>query len=481
MAIDALIITNILLLNYFRINDPYRLIIIFVLLILLRLPFLLSSDWQTIPELSWQVTAERMNEGALLYADIRDDIGPLSAFVYRGIDFLFGRSWLALQILGLLVFFFHIALLNHITLQHKLIKENNYLPALFYGLLGVSFFNIAVLSPMLMGLTFVLLACNRLFAHIGTRNKTDANLLDVGIYTGIASLFYLPLIFTVIIHFAGLIYFTNTIPRRYLLMIFGLFIPGVLIWLAYYWHGHTYEFYVNFFYKLFHTHPDHFLSFAVMAKALALPAAFFLIAALKTLSGLGFTIFQIRIQKVIFLAFIIMVFIWVLYANRDGYELILFLPWMAFFLTHFFISFRKRFKAELAFTMYVVGTLFIYYAMAYGLFQFTSELEPVMVKEIPGNPPYKGHKTLVLGPDINPYSISRQATPYFKWYLSESQLTNLDYYDNLEAIYKNILSDMPEYIVDEIELAPKIFYKIPRLGAEYKAVTRRLYKRKSNN
>jgi hypothetical protein len=40
------IITNILLLGYFRINDPYRLVIIFFcILLLFRLPYLISSDW----------------------------------------------------------------------------------------------------------------------------------------------------------------------------------------------------------------------------------------------------------------------------------------------------------------------------------------------------------------------------------------------------------------------------------------------------
>ncbi len=467
------------MLNYFRINDPYRLIVIFVFLILLRLPFLLSPEWRTIPELAWQVTAERMNSGALLYVDIWDDIGPLSALVYQSIDFLFGRSYLALHIFGMLVFFYQVALLNYIILQHKLIRENNYLPALFYALLGIAFFNIIVLSPMLMGLTFVLLASNRLFAHIGSRNRTDANLMDVGLYTGIAALFYLPLIFTVFIHFAGLIYFTNTIARRYLLMIYGLFIPLALTWTIYYWYGFTHEFYVNFLFRLLHTHPDHFLSFEVLTRALALPVLLFIIAALKTFSGFGFAIFQIRIQKVIFFAALVMTFIWILYASRDGYALVLFLPWASFFLTHFFISFRKKFKAELLFSLYLAGTLFIYFSMAYRLLLFETEMEPVLVKKIEGQPPFKDHKTLVLGPDINPYSISKQATPYFKWYLSEGQLTNLDYYDNLEAIYRNVLGDMPDYIVDEIELAPKIFYKIPSLGSQYEAVGQRLYRRKT--
>jgi hypothetical protein len=75
------------LLGYFRINDPYRLVIIFILLLILRLPYLISSEWLSIPELKWMLIGERMNDGAMLYVDIWDDIAPLSALVYKGINF----------------------------------------------------------------------------------------------------------------------------------------------------------------------------------------------------------------------------------------------------------------------------------------------------------------------------------------------------------------------------------------------------------
>ncbi|NJN28475.1 MAG: hypothetical protein HC819_22135 [Cyclobacteriaceae bacterium] len=178
------------MLGYFRINDPYRLLIIFIVLTLFRLPFLISPDWQTIPELSWMIVGERLNEGALLYVGIWDDLGPLSAIAYRLTDFVFGRSHLSFQILGLLIYFFQVFYMNYIALKHKMYNENNYLPALFYGILGLLFFNIIMLSPQLLGLTFVLLSLNSLFNHIETRNKTDGNLLNIGLYIGIASLFF---------------------------------------------------------------------------------------------------------------------------------------------------------------------------------------------------------------------------------------------------------------------------------------------------
>ena len=121
------------MLGYFRINDPYRLVIIFFLLLLFRMPYLISSDWLSIPELEWMLVGEKLNEGALLYVDVIDDIGPLSAMVYKGFDFLFGRSPLTIQIIGLIVFFFQIFYINFLALKHKMYNENNYLPVQKYS------------------------------------------------------------------------------------------------------------------------------------------------------------------------------------------------------------------------------------------------------------------------------------------------------------------------------------------------------------
>ena len=151
------------------------------------------------------IVGERMNEGALLYVGIWDDIGPFSALTYRTLDLLFGRSQLSLQIFGLLLFFFQIFYMNYIALKHKMYNENNYLPAFFYGILGLTFFNIITLSPQLLGITFVLLSLNSLFNHIETRSKTDGNLLNIGLYIGIASLFFIPYFIMVLVHILGLL------------------------------------------------------------------------------------------------------------------------------------------------------------------------------------------------------------------------------------------------------------------------------------
>ena len=99
------------MLTFFRLNDPYRLVIIFFLLLALRIPAMLNDNL-TIPELNYMLVGEKLTNGADLYSEIWDNIGPLSAMVYALIDFLFGKSQLAYQIIAWLFVFFQAFIFN---------------------------------------------------------------------------------------------------------------------------------------------------------------------------------------------------------------------------------------------------------------------------------------------------------------------------------------------------------------------------------
>lgn len=425
------------------------------------------------------IIGERMNEGALLYVGVWDNIGPLSAWVYRLIDFAFGRSQLALQIIGLIVFFFQIFYMNYVALRHKMFNENNYVPALFYGIFGLILFDIITLSPQMLGLTFVLLSVNHLFNHVESRNKTDSNLLNIGLYTGIASLFYLPYLTIIFVHIVGLIFFTNTIRRRYLLLIYGVSIPLVICWLIYVWYDGANNLFENFFHSLFTINTTKFLSFKSISILGGSSILLFLLASIKTLSGFGYTIFQVRIQKVMFFAAMVTLCVFILYSSKDGYSLIMFFPWVAFFFTHFFLKIRNPLKRELGFLVYFLTIIIMYFSVTYKLFNVDTLInyDTILIELNNEEEAYSGAKTLILGPDIQPYSFSKQATPYFNWELSRKQLENLNYYDNLQEINKNIRSDMPEFIIDQVGLAPKLFDQIPMIGSEYELISKGVYKR----
>jgi hypothetical protein len=426
---------------------------------------------------------ERMNDGAMLYVDIWDDIAPLSALVYKGINFAVGRSLLTIQILGLIVFFFQIFYINFIALRHKMYNENNYLPALFYGILGLVSFNMMTLSPVLMGMTFILFSINNLLTHVESRNKTDANLINIGLFTGIAMLFYLPFAFAIFIHAIILLFFTNTLKRRYLLLLYGLIMPVAIAWVYYVWNDETSGFYHNYLFALFRTHPESILGLKTILVISGLTILLYAISSFKILSGFGFNIFQVRIQKTMFFASMVFLGIWLLYSDRGGYTLVIFIPWAAFFLTHFFLSIRHKLKRELSFLAYLLTIMILYLGTTFNLSLISTQVDysSVLVRQLDQNLPYKDKKVLVLGPDIEPYLHAKVSTPYFNWSLSRNQLEGLNYYDNLEEIDRNIRGDMPDYIIDQVGLAARLFEKIPILGSEFVLIGNGIYKRSESN
>ncbi len=83
------------MISFFRLNDPYRIIGIFILLLLIRLPALLGFVPLLQPELGWMLLGESLAEGRILYEGVWDNTGPFSAAVYWFMNLLFGRSQLA--------------------------------------------------------------------------------------------------------------------------------------------------------------------------------------------------------------------------------------------------------------------------------------------------------------------------------------------------------------------------------------------------
>jgi hypothetical protein len=363
-------------------------------------------------------------------------------------------------------------------------NENNYLPALFYGILGLLSFNMMTLSPVLMGMTFVLFSINNLLRHVESRNRTDANLINIGLFTGIAMLFYLPFAFAIFIHAVILLFFTNTLTRRYLLLLYGLIMPIAMTWVYYVWNGETSNFYHNYLFALFRAHPASILSLKTILILSGLTVLLYVFASFKTLSGSGFNIFQVRIQKTMFFASVVSLGIWLLYSDRAGYSLVVFVPWAAFFFAHFFLSIRSGLKRELNFLVYLLSILILYFGVAFRLPAINGHVDYadlIVQQQADQRIPYRDKKILVLGPDIQPYLHGKVSTPYFNWSLSKDQLEGLNYYDNIEAIDRNIRGDMPDYIIDQVGLVPRLFEKIPLLGREFVPVGNGIYKRSESN
>lgn len=462
--------TNIVLLNYFRINDPYRLVIILILVALLRLPLFLSPELITYAELKWMVLGQKIAEGGLIYHDILDDTGPLAAWMYGLSHLIFGQSTNAYAVLAVLLFVFQAGYFNLFLLRFKAYNENCYVPAWMYAILGFMAFDILSFSPELMGLTFVLFSIKNLFSHLEARFKSDAPIINAGLHLGIACLFYLPYLILSPAIILSMLFYTGTIRRRYLLFLYSLAFPFLMLYMYFYWAGQTDSLIICYFQSLFRFDYLRPLNFTTLVVLISIPMLVGGISIVRTLQAPSYINFQSRLQGVMIILLIFSSVGWLLWSRKSGSSLVLFVPMLAFFLAHSFLVFRSKIYQELYFTLYLLMILLVFYGSRFGKFGFDkiTDFEKVIVHASESQfGDLRDKSVLILGYDLRPLYFARLATPYLNWEISSRKFGRLEYYDNITSIYNNILKDSPDFIIDHDELMPELIRRMPILERLY--------------
>lgn len=462
------------MLNYFRLNDPYRLIIIFILLLAIRLPVMLSDDALTMPELNYMLVGERMNDGASLYEGVWDNIAPLSAFVYMTIDFFFGRSQLAYQIIALLLVAFQCLIFNRLLLINKAYNENTYVPGLIYGLLMSFSFDFLTLTPVLMSITFLLLGLNNIFSHIEYRAKQDESILNIGLFLGVAYLFYLPSIIFGVATLLIFSFFTGTVGRRYLLMVFGFILPMLLAASYFLLVGRVQVFVYNFLNPLLDYEVQKYMSFTGVLILFSVPLLFLILSLVRISQRARFTNYQVRLTQVMFVWIIFSAGFVFLSGTLSPNIFTVFVPSAAFFLSHYFLLIKKRFVAELAFLAFFTSVILFNLGIYFNFFISMEHLDfrNYLVED---TTEWKNKRVLVLDDNLQPYVNSYPATPFLNWQLSEELFRYPEYYDNLTILQKGFANDMPEVIIDEHQVLPSVFERLPQIQNRYEEARENVY------
>ena len=161
------------MLNFFKINDPSRLIVIFLGLLSLRVLLTFQGLSLTLFELKWLLLGQRSAEGFSMYEEIFDYTGPLSVFFYRIIDNVFGKSQQAHHIISTIWLFLNAIIFNSLLRRNKNFSENTDLPALFFVLFAASIPDFMALSPQMMSMTFILLGFYNILERIANEDTDD--------------------------------------------------------------------------------------------------------------------------------------------------------------------------------------------------------------------------------------------------------------------------------------------------------------------
>lgn len=418
-------------------------------------------------EIGWLITGEKLSSGSILYQEIWDNLAPFSAAAYWIIHEIFGRSVIAYHLISFCLVLFQAFIFNTILINTKSFDDSSYVSAVVYALLMSSFVDFNTLSPVLMSVTFILLAVNNIFYHVDNKSWVG-NLLNTGLYLSVASLFYIPCILFVLPILLSYILFTGITPRHFMLFLYGIILPYIFVGVYFFWFDALNDFYYHFIYANIFMPGKIFIDRSDFLLISILPITYLIFSFFKLFEASRYTSYQVRYQQIMFFMILAAVLSWIFGNTRVPFQLIIFVPFAAFFLSHYFILIKKRIFAEGLFILYFIYIAFMNLGSSYSfLVPDIIDYEELLVKNTALDEMIKNKKILVLGDDLQYYKNSSLATPYLNWTLAQVHFNDPHYYDNLTAIYSNFKDDLPEVIIDKKDVFAEVINAMPTLQPLY--------------
>jgi hypothetical protein len=454
------------LLRYFRINDPYRLIALLILLLIVYLPLFLDPPAISNSELKSLLVGEKIADGQTMYTEIADNTAPLAAWFHALVDMVFGRSLLARHILAFLIIFFQSAYLGIIFITKKVFNENTFIPSLIFSLLFFFSYDTLTLSDELLGSGFLLLALNNLFKEIEFRIPRDETTFNLGIYISLASLFYFPYVIFLFGILVSLFLFARADARKFLLFIFGFLLPHLFVLSISYLNdslSQTWHFY-------YLNNLAFGATFTVSVKSLfilGIIPIFYLIFSVVMLNRLArFSKYQSQMLQSVFL-WIGFCFIYFLFCREVRPQtFIVLIPPVTFLLTHFLLLIRRKRYAEMNTLILLIGIVSMAYLARYEKLSAV-DYSKLVVENVSSNPLAENKKVLVLGEANSFYVHNKSATPYINWPLAKETFEHPEYYESVTDVYKSFRNDSPDIVIDQNNLLKPFLDRMPDLKKQY--------------
>lgn len=455
-----------MLLRVFRLNDPYRLLGIFILLILVSLGYFIDPVEVTLVELKSMVIGEILNDGNALYSELFTSTAPLTAWFYGWIEWLFGRSTLPRHIFALILLFFQGAFFAILLINNKAQNESTYLPALIFGVLCLFSFDMLALTPELLGATVLLFALNNLFKEVEFRIQRDSIVLNLGFYLGIASLMVMSYVVFLPGALAILLLYTRTSLRKVLLLLFGFLLPHVLVITFYFLKGDLNLLWHNFYAgsKWFEANQMPLTSLVYLS---AIPLAYFVFSLIMLNREARLTKYQSQLLQIMFLWLVVAVVEIFLAGNMAPHRVITYAPPLAYFTSHFLLLIRRKWISETLLWIFVVGILFTGYLARYNAIPGIM-YQQLFCKESPYANQITGKRVFVIGSDWGIYIHNNAGSYFLEWELSSRIFSGLDHFDNVVLVNQSFEEGNPDVIIDQAGKMPEVLNRIPRLRQQYK-------------
>ncbi len=452
------------MLQYFRVNDPYRLFGLVAILLVFCLPNFISPPDLTYPELRGIVIGEKISDGTLMYVELIDSIAPLAAWFNGLMDVFFGHSVVARRIVAFFLIILQAAYVGIVFANKRAFAESSYIPSLVAGVMFIFSFDTLCLTPELAGMGFLLFALNNLFKEIEFREQRDESIFNLGIYISLASLFS----FSYSVYLVGvlitLIIFTRSSPRKYFLLAFGFLLPHFLLMSGYYLMDGLTQLMEYFYLPNLRFDSAAYIPIKSLWILGALPLAFLFISFVMMNRDARFSKYQSQLVQCMFLWLIFSVLQILHSKDLRPQNLIALIPSLSFFITHFLLLIRRRRIAGVYVWILILGIVSVSYLARFNILP-NVDYQPLFVPD----PKSSSHnnRVLVLDADWSIYRHNSLASPFFNWNLSREIFSNPQYYENVIQVYDGLKADPPDVIRDKEGLLLPFLDRSPELRKLY--------------
>lgn len=436
----------------------------------MRVGFIFVGVPFTALEAYWLVLGEKLNTNAVMYVDIWDSTPPLAAFTYW-ILAKFGKSVSIYHGVALVLVMIQAYIFNAVLLRKNIHREKSYIPALLYTFLMIVCFDFLTLSPLLISMTFLMLLLRNIFWL--NEGAKDEDIFSIGIYLGLAILSYLPNWLFIFFVLLCISFFRTVSLRQYLLLLYGLLLTIGIVALFYYLQGGFKAFFSNYFFTLLEINfTATYISLQSFAVILGVLLFFLVISVIKTYTERGFINYQ-SLCQLIMLLWIVVGTITIFFSQRFApLQLVILIPPLAFFMTFFFLIIKREWLSEVFFLI----TWAIIVGLGYYSLHFLRSIDANYISNnvIKDSYNIQNKKIIILGDNFLPYYTNKVATPYLNWKLSQQHFQYLNRYKTTIDVYNNFKENLPDVIIDEKNIMPKLANRIPMLGNLYEQKNKKL-------
>lgn len=452
------------MLRFFRLNDPYRLLFVFLIIITLGIKAEVEFPALTLPELKGILVGEMLAEGKRMYSEVWDSMPPVTAYLQQLLDFAFGRATMPRHIISWVLIFFQAAFFGVTLISNRAFNESNYLPSLLFAVLAFFSFDAVTLTREMIGTTLLLFAMNNLLKEVEFKRQHDETIHNLGLYLGLASLS----VFSYTIFFIGtallLFAFTRVEPRRFLLFLFGFLFPHLLLATWYFWLGDLNFLWTNFYAANLEWNTMALVSMKSLFMLAALPLTYFIFALIMLRRDAHLTKYQSQILQIMFLWLIFGLIEIFFSRQRTPQALLVCVPPVAYFINHYVLLINRKWIAETMLWVFVIGILAmssIAVRKKFALVDYSKLfLQPASEATI-------NKKVMVLDGDLSLLMNNQPAGIFLEWKLAEPIFNEPYYYQHVSAVAEALQKDAPDLIFDPHNKLEGFWPFVPDIRKKY--------------